>query len=354
MAQPTSQPTIIKGKPSAWQTWKQRWPILVWLGVGAVAWWLHEHSGVESQITGILEPPSVYAASVDGGRVVEVFVVPGQQVRAGDPLVRLDSSVIEAEIDATNAILEDERVQRERQFATAIQRVESELRQLRLDQIANEVEAIVYRRELERLRKALGQQMITMDAVADVQAKAESTERLMQIYPEQIKSAEQELADLRKLRMETASDNVDSAAYRSRIAQIAHLERMKDQCLIRADAPGVVGEVFVRPGSVLVSGQPAVTLLTSAPPYIVGFIPETDNRQVNLGDRFEVRGPHSKSSSVMATVESISPLMLTVPDTTSSLPNRFVRGRPFRLIPDSIPQDWSPGQSVTIGKAAGK
>lgn len=350
MAQSHPYPATINGRPSTWQIWKQRWPVLVWILAGATAWWLHEHTGMDTQLTGLLEPAMVQAASVNGGRVVEVYVMPGQPVKAGDPLARLDSSVIDAEIAATSAMLEDERVQRERQFATAIQRVESELRELRLNQSSNEVEATIYRNELERLRNALGKQLITIDAVADVQAKAESMERLTELYPQLIKSAEEELASLQKLRMETASNSEDSAAYRARNAQMALLERMKEQCLILADSSGTVGEVLVRPGSVLIAGQPAITLLTDAPTYVVGFLPETDPREMRLGERLEVRGPHSKSSAVMATVESISPLALTVPDTTSSLPNRFVRGRPFRLLPDSIPADWTPGQSVTIGK----
>lgn len=345
---PSSPPTTIIGKPSAWQIWKQRWPLLIWALVGAAAWALNDFTQTDTTVTGILEPTVVYTASVNGGLVLEVLVKPGQPIKAGDTLVKLDSSLIDAEIAATQAILEDERIQRERQFASAIQRVEAELRELRLQQASDGAEAIVYRNELERLRKALGQQLITMDSIAVIQAKAESLEKLASLYPELIQGVEEELEALKALKTETATDATQSSAYRAQKAQMELLEKTKAQYTLKAESDGIVGEVLVRPGSVLISGQPAASIMTNEPIYVMGFLPETDTRQLNPGDRLMVRGPHPKSSAIEATIESISPLALTIPDTTTTLPNRFVRGKPFRLVPDAIPADWTPGQSVTI------
>ncbi|MDX2109841.1 MAG: HlyD family efflux transporter periplasmic adaptor subunit [Verrucomicrobiota bacterium] len=335
-------------RPSVWQTWRQRWPILIWLGIAILAWWLYDRAGADEALSGILEAPLVEVTVVDTGRVVEVLVVPGQQVAAGAALIRVDTSLIDAEIASTMASLELDRIQRERQYASAIQRVQAELRDLRLRQAADTVEAEIYRVEYQRQQRAYEQQLITVDTIAAVKARAESLEKVSALYPSAIADAERELAGLLALQADNSENEASGEAVRIRTAQLALLKQQREQCTLYATTSGTVAEVHVHPGSVLIAGQSAITLLTRDPLSVYGFIPETDQRTFRLGDSLALQGPHATSTPAAGTVTSISPIIVTIPDTASSLPNRFIRGRPFRLQLESVPADWTPGQSVLI------
>lgn len=178
------------------------------------------------------------------GRVEEVYAEPFQQVKAGDPLFKLDSSAQEAaidtarkrvaEVDASITVAQSELITADAQIAqveTALQQAQDDLdTQLALQR---QNPSVVATREIDRLENVVeGQQAALAAAVASKQTLSTQIETLL---PAQKASAEAQMAQ--------AQENLDKTLV------TAGVDGTLQQFTLR------VGEVinpFMRPAGVLI------------------------------------------------------------------------------------------------------
>jgi HlyD family secretion protein len=232
--------------------------------------------------------PKLYASV---GGTVELAVRPGDLVRAGEVLARVDSPELRAELEAgraTDAALRSElgrrRIDARRQAMEAAQRVERLAVQLaagerELAQLERlESEGLVNQVELARAR----------DAVAIARLDLEQARRAVALDAE---AREFELAD------------AAARAEREHLA-LAELERRVDELAVRAPFDGLVASLHVADRDAVQHHQPLMTIVDLSEFEVTVSIPEVYADDVMPGmDAVVVHG----RDELPATVAAVSP-----------------------------------------------
>lgn len=138
-------------------------PILLLLALAATAawyWWPTRQESASSALraSGTVEAVEVKIAAEIGGKVAEVLVRQGQRVQAGDPLLRLDDELLQAQLQRARAALEA--AQANLPVAqTGVSAAEAALRLAQVNQEASrqqfEIALDLARRQEQPLRKAV-------------------------------------------------------------------------------------------------------------------------------------------------------------------------------------------------------
>jgi membrane fusion protein (multidrug efflux system) len=259
------------------------------------------------------------------GRVVEVRIALDGEVHEGDPLVRLDSSAEQLELDQTRAKIAGigpqlealrKGVEAERQALTAHQsQLSADLAEA--ESRLHEQEIMAHAGELEAERN---EQLFAENLVTDVErqrAYAEAARR---------KAAEATArAQLEKLRRESATGSEDrrsrivsldrevaglAAQLESLKASIPSLEHAIELRTIRAPGAGRIGETAgVRIGQVLGQGAHIATVVAPGDLRVVASFPPTAFGRVRPGQGARVRldaFPWAEYGMLRATVSQVA------------------------------------------------
>jgi len=230
----------------------------------AVLFWLRSRSATKPLVlSGTVEARDVEVGSLTGGRVVSVPVAEGASVRRGQPVVVLETDLVDlqltqqaARVDQARAnLLKAQRGPRSEEVARA--RAEAE------------------NAEKERRRqKSLLDQGIVGQQQYDVAATAARTS----------------LETLRE--NERGSRPEDIAAARAALAleegQLAYLRRQKQESVVVAPADGVIESIDLRPGDLVAANQPVARILEPAQVWIRVYVPEPMLGRVRVGQRAAV------------------------------------------------------------------
>lgn len=328
---------------------KLRWPFLVWLAFAGLALWMFYNTGKIEQIAGVVEIVSEPVASLEEGRIKTVAVKPGSQVKPGDIIAQLDTTLIDEEIAELQLELSIERLDRIRQFTDTILRIEEELRVLRLKQTSDTGQLAYLKEEIKRLEKEIEAGAITRDVVVPFQAQAAALVETTKLYPTLITEANTALTkakgQLRSAEGEpaTAADPESAGA-----AQFGLLLKRKEACTLKAIKGGYIADVLHQPGEVLSAGLPVATIIVDESPRIFGFIIDTSGIAVEIGQEVKISNTLDGKVGFTGKVIAISPYIKNLPDRSSPLPNRMVRGREIIIMPDENATNLVPGQSVLI------
>jgi HlyD family secretion protein len=326
-----------------WSRLRWRWPVLVWLALAGLAFWLYDQGGEFIRINGMVAVASGSVSPVERGRLESLHVREGDSVKVGDLLAKMDMRWIEEEI----AIRKEEEVIRtedaERQLLTAALRVEEELRDYRLSHAEAEAQIAVYETELERIERLIESGYATGDARREVLVELALLKQRRQAYPDMIDALEEQLANLTDLKdrvLSPASQDGSSAVLRL-------LEQRREEALLRAHRDGVVSQIRYQAGEVVDAGESLLTIVSREEPVrILAFMNESDTRPIAIGDAVEI-GLATGGRRLAARVVNISPNVLALADRASPIPNRVVRGRRLELVPEES-VDLDPGSSVIV------
>jgi HlyD family secretion protein len=265
-----------------------------------------------------------------GGTVLEVTVREGQEVQAGQLLVRIDDAEVQAALRGASAGLAAAR-QRESQAGSQIEVVDSQMReselnlqQAKLDnqgrvlqaranlataeaQLSQaEAEVRLARVTAARTEQLMGEgatsrQTLDQDRTAYATAQARLTAQRRQVeaargalalaeattFNPSIRQAQ--LAALRRQREQAAAQlRASQAEVRGAIAARQQVQARIDDLTIHAPIDAVVIARSVEPGAVVGSGHTLLTLLDPATVYLRGFVPEGAIGRVRVGQRARV------------------------------------------------------------------
>jgi multidrug resistance efflux pump len=298
-------------------------------GVGAAMgfYWPFGRAPEVLEIPGIVEVHEVRLGPRVGGRVAEVLVGESDEVKAGQPLVRLETPELQAqrkvlqarvaeakadldralngarqeEKDAARAAMEAadarlkrlEKGSREEEKKQAQSDYEASLadeqlaaeefqRLLRMPRAATPAEKDVARANLERARRRLAS------------ARARHEMHVIGARPEDILEAR---AELRRFTaqwelLENGTRPEDRASAKARLGEaVGKLEELDVQiaeAVVRAAEPVVVELVTVRKGDLVQAGQPVVRVLRQADLWVKTYVPETELGKLRLGQDVQV------------------------------------------------------------------
>jgi HlyD family secretion protein len=347
-----------------WSRLSIRWPFLVWLAaaIGAAFMFFYgAHTGGMMGFVEIIEHP---IAAVEIGRVADLKVQVGQPVRAGELVARLDTSAVDAEIAAEDALKAEAAVsvpsqdqvalQLERQFGVALATAQAALDDQRIRQAQDAAEAKVLKAELDRLEGLLQQRLIEASVAAQLRARQAALVDALALYETTLPRLEARVAEVLRQQEEARTALRPAAGgagtnflVRAQDERMRSLTARRDQCLLTAPVDGVIGQLHYRPGDVVPAGLPVVTLVESHPANVIALIPEINAREFREGQPVRVERTYGLGQTYPGSIVTLEPAVRGLPGQVTPMPGRVIRGRRAVCRLDG-PHDLLPGETVEV------
>ena len=306
------------------------------------------YQGKVAMFRGIAESSETIISLPSPTEIVKVYVVPGQEVKAGDTLVvinRPDLTLRIAELTRELDALEGR----------------SNLSSAEIDQKVAEVKA-----NLETRRLALNAEIRNLEteyesnkaisaklkSLSNSKSKSEGTDamamRIKSLKNElnlATKSANEQIALLRGSgRLQKSSGKSEAANIRK---ELAEMRKQQQELTQIAKENWVVGDVNVRDGEKVSSFAPIVTLAHKSPTLIRGYINEQIYKNTKIGEAVKVTTLTGAGKGVVGEVVGLSSRIVPFPTRMWKMPELPVYGREVTI---KIPEDneFLLGEMVTI------
>ncbi|MFQ5514071.1 MAG: efflux RND transporter periplasmic adaptor subunit [Myxococcota bacterium] len=204
-----------------------------------------------------------------GGRVVEILHREGEQVEAGEPLLRLDNTIQRARVRLARESL---RVAESARHQACVTRDRA-------------------RRELERKRQLADKRIVSADLLDQLESAYESAR---------------------------ASCRAKSAEVERARAQIALAEAELEKTVIRAPFAGVIAEVsvevgeWITPSPPLLSAPPVVDVLDRSSLYISAPMDEVDSAAIRVGQPCKITIDSRPGKQFRGQVVRVAPYVLDI------------------------------------------
>ncbi|MFN2385572.1 MAG: HlyD family secretion protein [Thermoanaerobaculia bacterium] len=239
--------------------------VILLLAAAGVFWALRPPERAKPLLlSGTIEARDVGVGSLVGGRVREVHVDEGDQVTAGQPLVTLETDLIDAQIREQQA-----RVDEARAIRTRAQRGPRSEETARARADWDNAES--NRRRLERL---LAEGIIGRQQYDEAATRARTA---LELYRERARGSRPEDIDAAE------------AAVAREEGRLAYAMRQKAEAVVRAPAGGTVEVFDLRPGDLVAVQQPVARLLEPGQLWVRVYVPEPSLGRVRVGQKAHLR-----------------------------------------------------------------
>ncbi|MGO4706429.1 HlyD family secretion protein [Microvirga sp. 2MCAF38] len=240
---------------------------------GAVTWWILSNENESEVFQGYVEGYYVYAAPETGGRIENLTVDSGSQVKAGQFLFQIEGSMELAQRDQAIALLEQTKSQLAN-LEAALQRPE-EIAVLQAQERQAQAQLVLSTTDLTR-QKTLLDRGISAQATYD-QAKAtnDRDKAALEAVQRQIQAG--------RITARTAEIAAAEAAVKAAQANLEQAETRLAKLKVYAPADAQVQDVYFRTGEVPNAGQPVLSLLPPANRRIRFYVPEPKLSTIALG-----------------------------------------------------------------------
>ncbi len=326
---------------------RESWPLLIWLGVAALAAWAYQTGGDFQRMRGIVSKPVETISAPFDGRLVPVPVddrdlqisrdtngqpkpmEQGVYLNKGDVVAKMDDTLLALQIQAERETAQFDRARLQQQLQQQIIDLRDRVFQLEnqeqtlWDQIDNQ----------EELRKRVAAEVRAGSKLA---SDLEEVEKDINDLRAELSGVTRNLEQTRPL-VETAIEGLNrflteqgmdpSTPPTGESASIQLLEAQRRQAVIATTSAGFIDKVYARPGSVLRAGDPIMDVVVKAPKTITALIPEENALTLEQGDTVYIAIPNSRKEFVTATVVSLQQSLTQLPDYASPIRGRMVRGR---------------------------
>jgi len=286
--------------------------ILVWGALGAVAlavaagawaWWADRAtpSGL-LQINGRIEGDQVAVAPKAAGRIAELLVREGDEVKAGQLLARLTDEAVDARqaqalagaaaqraqalaLETSAALLQSE---------TAVQLASAQagLAAARADLGRTQAAALQEERDLERMRDLAARGFVGPQAVERSELTLRSSREQQAAAQAAVARAEQALRDaelgpqrVRARLAEASSMRAQATAAEARVREAA--TQIAD-LTVSAPLTARVSNRYANAGEVIAAGTPIFGLTDLANVYLKGYVPEPMIGRIRLGQAAQI------------------------------------------------------------------
>lgn len=355
MAEAAQQPPATAEKRAQRLSPRARRNLLIVAIVAAVifgAWLVHyETRGkfIEGTDDAYIRADAVTVSPKISGYVEQVFVADNQDVKAGQPLVRIDprdykaqTSQYQAQIDVARANADNVRAQIREQDA-AIAQARAQLAASEADAKFAAGEVVRYaplaesgaetREKLTTLRNQATQ---AANTAAAQRAALESAERRIGALQAQIRQAEAQ-GETAEAQLSAANVNLGST-------------------IVRASVDGRIGDKSVRVGQFVQSGTRMMSVVPLAKIYITANFKETQIGLMRAGQPATIEVDSLPGVELKGHVESVSPgtgaeFSLLPPQNATGNFTKIVQRVPIRIAIDAGPDARKvlvPGLSVTV------
>jgi RND family efflux transporter MFP subunit len=251
---------------------------------------------VSSTASGTIESDQEVNISAEvSGRIEKLYVKEGDSIEAGKPLLQLEKSEAQAQVQQAKAnLLAAEARLKEAQTGYQMSKA---LIQPQLD----EAKANLQHAEgtLKRIRSLYVQGIMSKD-------KLDEAERAYTIARAQYETALANKSQVRAKEQEIASAQ---AALEQMKAALTMAEIGLSRKVIKAPFSGLITEVFVKQGEFITPGQPVAKVVDISRLYISATIDEADVRKVKVGQEVRVTLDAFPNKTFQGVVSEISPVI---------------------------------------------
>lgn len=221
---------------------------------------------------GRIEAAEIDIATKVAGRVIEVLVHEGDMVKPGQPLARLDSRQLEAQLAAAESAVRQAEQQHLYTLAVVQQR---------------DSDRVLTQKELTRVRSMVDKKLVSQDKLDQALNASQSAAAAL-------------LAARRQVQL--ALDQISAAK-----ANVEQIQSLLDDTLLTAPVAGRVLYRLTEPGEVLAAGGKVITLLDIGQVYMPVYLPTAEIGRLNLGDEARILVDALPEIAIPARVTFISP-----------------------------------------------
>lgn len=350
----------------------ESWPLLVWAGVVAIAFWGYSRGHVFSRMNGAVDPIQENISPAEEGRVIKISVKRGEYVPPGTTLALMDSSLYKRDLTgilrgaAANRYQEVARLERQQLD------LEAEQRKLEISQSESEGRLVGLKAAsalANTAGKATAYSGWTADKLAALATDIGEITGSKKTVDKSLEKVSKSLEDLKiqisKLKAnatattaatwDTLTDEIRAGLLPDEQKDVAELSSLIERCALKTTRGGVIDRLEKEEGEFVSKGQ-SVMRVVAEPEQIVAFLPHDQVGKLSVGDPVWITPALDRNNIFEAIVTAISPRMNNLADSTSPLPNRRIFGRdvvisfPKAALPPSPGQAGLliPGQTVTV------
>lgn len=319
--------------------------------VVAVVWgarWWTVGRFIESTDDAYLQADSVTVAPKVSGYVTDVYVADNATVKAGDPLVRLDTRQYQASFDQAQATIAAREAD--------IQRAQADI----LQQHAN-IEQAKAQEQVARLSVQHARDDVQRYAPLAATG-AETSERLAQLTNTRDQAlatlaANTAAVDAAKTQIAATTAQIAQARAQLQAAQASAQESQLDlhDTVIRSALTGKVGDRTVRVGQYVQPGTRMLTVVPVESTYLTANFKETQVGHMRIGQPVTLHVDALPGTDLHGVVDSFAPgtgaqFALLPPENATGNFTKIVQRVPVRIRIDTGPETRSlllPGLSVT-------
>lgn len=347
-------------------------PWAVWLTAACTAAWLWYDLRIGGA-RGYVEGISYGVVSPQTARIAAVEVQPGQHVRAGQVIARLDDAALVEELSVLAA--ERRRVEAELQLSAvearlregdssraleeSIDAAELARRKARAARSVHAAELSELSEQVEQARTLVDKRMLDRGALVDLEIQLAALRRQHEVDDDLVRELDDQATSARARRGalpgRDATDGVRQALLRALDAigeQEAVLARRRQALELRAPGPGEVTALLLRPGEVAVEGAVVASIAGPAQTSAMGqsivavCATEAEAARVELGEAAELTPPEG-GAVLSAHVERLAPQVGQLPARCWRDPRVPQWGRTIYLATDD-PVALLPGQGFSV------
>lgn len=254
----------------------------------------HSH---ELLLQGEVDAPEVIVTSKAKGRVTVRHVERGDDVRAGQLLVSLESPELMAQLHSLEAVRDKAQAQLDQSLNGTR---EESIRSLRAELAQAQAQYQNAQKDYQRDVRVAGQGYISASAL-------DSSRRARDTAWQQVQAAKANLDEgINGDRAEQRE--AYAAAVRQANQDIIELKAQTDDLQVRAPVPGEVGPIPAEVGELLNASSPLMTLIRLPDAYFVFNMREDIMAGIRKGDKVSLRVPALGDKQVEAQIRYIAPL----------------------------------------------
>ena len=299
------------------------------------------------------------------GRILEIYVNPGDQVTKNQPLVRIDPTQLqssqEAQFAATQASISD--VQSARNGVSSAQQslvvAEAAVSQAKQQTVSAEIDLKTAERELKRATNLVESNVMSRSEYDAARDRYDQAKAKLQAQTIAVKEA-MERANQQREAVKQAQTNVKSSEARANQQQafLRGQSSQREKATQYSPLNGVIADIPTRVGEYAVSALSSTPLMTIADMSTINIevnVDETEIANVDVGQQAKVKVDALGDKEINAVVTQKNPLAIAKSDTQGGLSNRVnvQEAKEFKVtlelkdLTDDVRAKLKPGMSAT-------
>jgi HlyD family secretion protein len=266
------------------------------------------------------------------GRILEIYVNPGDQVTKNQPLVRIDPTQLqssqEAQFAATQASIND--VQSARNAVASAQQglvvTEAAVSQAKQQTVSAEIDLKTAERELKRATNLVESNVMSRSEYDAARDRYDQAKAKLEAQNIAVKEA-MERSNQQRVAVKEAQTNVKSSEARANQQQafLRGQTSQREKATQYSPLNGVIADIPTRVGEYAVSALSSTPLMTIADMSTINIevnVDETEIANVDVGQQAKVKVDALGEKEINAVVTLKNPLAIAKSDTQGGLSNR--------------------------------